>query len=559
MSVLQAALIALCYAFARSAFTAGLGDIVLAQPLVAGAITGLLLGAPLEGAALGGALNLATLGLSQVRLRAGPDVALIGYVGVPLMLLGGLRLGDADSATFLLALVAIGILLNFLRALFNSVLAHWVDFFGERGDTFTTAFAGVMPAQLWAFVVAFLPAFFLLRLDAGALLNLARALPVWVQNALVLAQHLLGLLGIAMTLRVVLQGSSVAYFVLGWLVASAAAAASDEATALTHAGVPLLVTLIGASIATIHAYTARRTATANPEFARGQEAAAAEVSGAARDGTATLSRADLLSAFAWWLFFHDAALNFERSQNMGFAGAMAVIVGRLYGTVEDRAAALRRHLVLFASEPSFGAFAIGASAALEQKRAHGEPVSEIEFVGAKASAMATLSALGDALMRGMSLTFLVAVGAWIAAQNSLVGPFVFVVAQSAVFLAVAYGMFQLGYVQLNRWLPWARENEWLRAGLFGATRLGAFVLGALIVSVTRATPVPVSPVVQIGAAAIPVQGLFDAILPGAIPLAITVGMWYLMRYRGVQPMSLLGVCVIAAMAVGGFLRLLRWL
>lgn len=558
MSVLQAALIALCYAFARSAFTAGLGDIVLAQPLVAGAITGLLLGAPLEGAALGGALNLATLGLSQARLRAGPDVALVGYVGVPLMLLSGLRLGDADSATFLLALVAIGILLNFLRALFNSVLAHWVDFFGERGDTFTTAFAGVMPAQLWAFVVAFLPAFFLLRLEPATVLNLARALPVWVQNALVLAQHLLGLLGIAMTLRVVLQGSSVAYFVLGWLVASAAAVASEQSTALTHAGVPLLVTLIGASIATIHAYTARRTAAANPEFAREQVAAAAEIAGGPRDGPA-LSRADLLSAFAWWLFFHDAAVNFERSQNMGFAGAMSVIISRLYGAVEDRAAAMRRHLALFASEPAFGAFAVGASAALEQKRAHGEPVSEIEFVGAKASAMATLSALGDAVMRGVSLTFLVAVGAWLAAQNSLLGPFVFVVAQSAVFLAVAYGMFQLGYVQLNRWLPWARANEWLRAGLFGATRLGAFVLGALIVSVTRATPVPVAPVVQIGAAAIPLQGLFDAILPGAIPLAITAGMWYLMRYRGVQPMTLLGACVIAALAVGGLLRVLRWL
>ena len=79
MSVLQAALIAVLYAFARSSFNAGLGRYVLSQPLIAGTLVGAILGDPLRGAQIGGALNLSTLALTQLRIVAGPDVALIGF------------------------------------------------------------------------------------------------------------------------------------------------------------------------------------------------------------------------------------------------------------------------------------------------------------------------------------------------------------------------------------------------------------------------------------------------------------------------------------------------
>ena len=115
MSVIQAVLIALAYTFARSAFNFGLGNYVFSQPLVAGTLVGLLLGDPVRGAAIGGTLNLASLGLSQLKLKLGPDVALIGYVGVPLMLLSGLQADSPQTALILAALVALGALLNFAR------------------------------------------------------------------------------------------------------------------------------------------------------------------------------------------------------------------------------------------------------------------------------------------------------------------------------------------------------------------------------------------------------------------------------------------------------------
>ena len=50
MSLIQALLLALAYAFARSSFNFGLGTYVLSQPLVAGLLAGILLGDPARGA-----------------------------------------------------------------------------------------------------------------------------------------------------------------------------------------------------------------------------------------------------------------------------------------------------------------------------------------------------------------------------------------------------------------------------------------------------------------------------------------------------------------------------
>ena len=93
-------------------------------------------------------------------------------------------------------------------------------------------------------MISFLAAFVLLRFDLKALTNAANMIPHWIQSALVLSQYLLAALGIATSLRLILQGSSVAYFLLGWLGAQ------------VFGLVP--VTLLGAGIAVIHAFLARK-------------------------------------------------------------------------------------------------------------------------------------------------------------------------------------------------------------------------------------------------------------------------------------------------------------
>lgn len=542
MSVLQAALIALFYAFARSSFNAGLGGYVLSQPLVAGMITGALLGNPILGAQIGGALNLSTLALSQMRISVGPDVALIGYVGVPLMLLSGLRLDSPETAALFSVLIIFGVVLNFARGVFNTIVAHWADYFADQGNIYAVALLNVVPTQTWIVLTSFLPALAILLFDAPTISGLAASIPSWVQAAMNLSQYLLAALGVAMSLRWVMQGSSIAYFLLGWLSAP-------------HLGL-VAATLLGGSVAIIHAFLARRRAEANREMLIADVLPSDQAE--TYEPQRRLTPAELQTAFVLWMFFHNAGLNFERFQNMGFAMALAPIARRLCETASERVTLLRRSLTLFNSEWTFGASLIGAAAALEERRANGEAINDAEMIGAKTSVMASVDAIGTTMMLSALTSLLVALGAASANAGSLLGPLALIFIGAVAVLAIGYLSFRLGYAYTRRFGDWARANSWLRPALFGAMRLGTFVLGALVV-VLVPIRLPESATVQIGEAQWALQTrVFDALLPGLLPLAITLTLWWLLRYRRVNSAILMGACLGSAAMAAAALRALGW-
>ncbi|MCS7060113.1 MAG: PTS system mannose/fructose/sorbose family transporter subunit IID [Anaerolineae bacterium] len=544
MTVFQAALIALFYTFSQSAFSAGLGAYVFSQPLIAGTVVGFLLGDPLGGAAVGAMLNVIALALNPLRLRLGPDLALAGYVGIPFLLLNGIAVEQPQSTLTFGALAAFGMLLTFMRGVLNSVLAHWADYFAERGDATLVAFINLAPSQIWLFIVTFVPAFALLRLDLQAVLSVANALPAWIDNALRLSQHLLAALGIAMGMRLLLRGSGIAYFVLGWLA--------------SHLFGPAPLTLFGASIAAVHAFVARKQMERSPDTLADQGRSTSAALPVVTPAPTTLAPADLRVALILWVFFHNAALNFERFQNIGFAAAMAPIARKLYQAVEERAACLRRHLSFFSAEFSTGALLLGATVALEERRANGEAIDEVEMVGAKTGAMAALGVVGEALVQGALMAPAVAVGASLAQQGNLLGPFLFVVFQAALIWSIAYVSFQAGYAHMQRAMNWARLNDWLRAGLFAFTRLGAFVLGGLLLAYVP-VGLPPTMIIQIDGSQIALQAIFDRVMPNMIPLAVTVGLWWVLRTRTISPIALLGALIVLSFALSGVLSVLGWL
>ncbi|MEO6063777.1 MAG: PTS system mannose/fructose/sorbose family transporter subunit IID [Thermoflexales bacterium] len=559
MSVIQAALIALFYAFARSAFTAGLGNIVFAQPLVGGAIAGLILGDPARGAALGAGLNLATLGLSALRVRVGPDIGLMGYVGVPVLMLAGIRTESPQTLAVLGGLAALGFALNFMAGAFNTVLAHWADFFAERGDARIVAFINVLPSQIWLFLISFFPALILLlSADAQAIAAWSTRIPDWAAYAMRLFQQLLVILGIAISLRAVVSGSAIAYFGLGWIVAQFA---MDGGGPLARA-VPLFV--FGAAIALIHAFIARRT----PGVL--QAAIEPDAPAAVVDQVPLLpGRAEpaapvtLLSSFMLWQFFGSAATNFERGQNIGLAAALAPALANLYPDKTRRAAALRRNLTFFATEPTLGAGLVGALVAAEGRAAaaQGDAPSEAstnaELIGAKTAAMTVTGAAGDALVGGLATSVLVAIGAAMAAQGSLLGPLLFVVLQSALVLGLAWIAFHAGHTWGLAGLDWADRTSWLRAGAFAAERLGAFVLGSLLI---RLAPISFDTAsISLESARVFIQPWLDAFLPRMIPLTLALWMWWRMRTDRNSVAALSGLCAAGALIVTGLMKALGWL
>ena len=166
-------------------------------------------------------------------------------------------------------------------------------------------------------------------------------------------------------------------------------------------------------------------------------------------------------------------------------------------------------------------------------------------------------AAGDALVGGLATSVLVAIGAAMAAQGSLLGPLLFVILQSVVVLGLAWIAFHAGHTWGLAGLRWADQNTWLRAGAFAAERLGAFVLGALLV---RLAPMSFDTAsISLESARVYVQPWLDAFLPRLIPLALAIWMWWRMRTDRSSAAALSGLCAAGTLIVTGLMKALGWL
>ncbi len=87
----------------------------------------------------------------------------------------------------------------------------------------------------------------------------------------------------------------------------------------------------------------------------------------------------------------------ERQQGPGFAFALLPVILRLYTTSEERGRALARHLSFFGTHPLLAGYVLGVAARLEEHRARGEPIGDLEIEQAKRALSSPLAALGDPL------------------------------------------------------------------------------------------------------------------------------------------------------------------
>ena len=72
-----------------------------------------------------------------------------------------------------------------------------------------------------------------------------------------------------------------------------------------------------------------------------------------------LTKRDLMRVFLLWETTSESCLSYERLMSLGFCHAMVPVINRLYDTKEERAEALKRHLVFFNTENNWGAFIPG--------------------------------------------------------------------------------------------------------------------------------------------------------------------------------------------------------
>jgi PTS system mannose-specific IID component len=263
-----------------------------------------------------------------------------------------------------------------------------------------------------------------------------------------------------------------------------------------------------------------------------------------------VARRDVIKAFWNWFFFAQSSYNYERLQGMGVACYMAPILNKLYTKKEDIAAGLKRQMAFFNTEPSFGCLIHGVNIAMEEQKANGAPIGDEEINSLKTGLMGPMAGLGDSIIQGVITPILLAIGIGLAQKGSLVGPALFFVLETIAIVAISFAGWMQGYSRGREGITDLLRSGVLRKVLEYAGILGCGVLGALAAQfVSLSTPISMVS----GTTTLKLQDMLDKVLPGLLPLALTLVVFYFVR-KGKNANAIL-VALIVAGIVGAMLKI----
>lgn len=263
-----------------------------------------------------------------------------------------------------------------------------------------------------------------------------------------------------------------------------------------------------------------------------------------------LTKGDLRSMY-WRSTFLLGSFNFERMQSMGFCVTMMPAIRRLYSKKEDQAAALKRHLEFFNTQPWIGSAIMGVTAAMEEERANGAPIDDGAISGVKVGLMGPLAGVGDPIYWGTARIILAALGASLALENgNILGPILFFVGINLIRVITRWYSMQYGY-QKGTEIVQDMEGGQLQKLTTGASILGLFVMGGLVARwASLKIPLEIARYKnQAGEEIVTtVQSVLDDLLPNLVPLLLTFLCMYLLKKK-VSAIAIILVMFVAG--VGG--------
>lgn len=190
----------------------------IGRPLVAGLITGIILGDVTAGVLSGVAVQAIFIGQITPGGAVPSDLNLAAYVGIPLAIVAGGN--PATAVAFAIPLGALGVGLHNFTMTFNSVYAHRADTYAEKGDA-----AGVRKMNILGNSTQFIERFFIVTLTLyfGSTFaeSLLASLPQIILDFFQVAGQLLPALGFALLLKQILDEKwMLIFFISGWVIAA---------------------------------------------------------------------------------------------------------------------------------------------------------------------------------------------------------------------------------------------------------------------------------------------------------------------------------------------------
>ncbi len=255
-----------------------------------------------------------------------------------------------------------------------------------------------------------------------------------------------------------------------------------------------------------------------------------------------LTKRDLMRVFLLWETTSESCLSYERLMSLGFCHAMVPVINRLYDTKEERAEALKRHLVFFNTENNWGAFIPGMICSMEEDHANGGAVSGEAINAIKIGLMGPLAGIGDTITQGLVKTIALAVGVDLATGGKLAGPIVYALIYGIYLIVLGFTTFTQGYNLGQKVLTKITDKSVMKKLTNSLSILGLVIAGAMTVNnVKITTPLKI----VAGSSKIVVQDLLNSILPGMLSVIAVVICFVLLRKNVSVFKIMIGLFVVA--------------
>lgn len=244
--------------------------------------------------------------------------------------------------------------------------------------------------------------------------------------------------------------------------------------------------------------------------------------------------------------------NYERQMNMAFCYSMLPIIKKLYPNKDDQVQAMQRHLEFFNTTPHMSTLILGITAAMEEQNAT-DPEFETESINnVKVSLMGPLAGIGDSFIWGTLRIIATGVGVSLAAQGNILGPILFLLLFNIPAQGLRFYLMHAGYKLGSGFLAKVQESGLMDILTYGASVLGLMVIGGMT---AENVSVNVPLVIGSGETATTLGEICNTIMPGLLPLAFTMLMYWLVSKKNVKTTTLLVALVVVGLA-GSFFGIL---
>lgn len=256
---------------------------------------------------------------------------------------------------------------------------------------------------------------------------------------------------------------------------------------------------------------------------------------------------------AMWIYYLGAELSnsYERLQSLIFCASMTPVLKKLYNTDEELSKALKRHLVFFNTEGTFGAVIQGISIMMEEERANSaDVVTDDAITGLKTGLMGPIAGIGDAIIWAALMPILISIFLPFASNGSAMGGLLPLILYPLITIGVSYVLIHQGYTLGKKSVISLLNGGRMQSIIFSANVIGLTMMGALSASyVTLSTPVTFA---FSSGNKIVLQDILNSIVPGLLPLLAVFLIYFYLKKRGPRYNLILGTIVVISVVAAFF-------